>query len=159
MHRRPEISTNSWQKGIFSSQFTNKSIAEGNQALVATRNCGTLPWNMSISLNDINLDQNPGLVVATTQNSINNLNHAVKCYQRAKTSMIPECRIHSQVKLPYQFNQAAPCPFADKLCKNVTHNVQFDTGELDSAEFLGLNTGPQFRFRHRAHCAPPPVPR
>ncbi|KAH7134893.1 hypothetical protein B0J11DRAFT_147724 [Dendryphion nanum] len=140
--------------GIFSSQVTDKSITEGTEALVRSRNCGPLPSNPGMSLSDISMERTPEYVVAMAQSSIESLNHAVKCYRRENASQIEECRNFAHSRLPYTSDPKATCPFEERVCKSNTNNIQFDTGNLNSMTHLGINSGPIFLFRHKAQCAP-----
>ncbi|KAJ8110926.1 hypothetical protein OPT61_g6357 [Boeremia exigua] len=79
------------------------------------------------------------------------LSYATRCYHKQQANL---CAKFTRPALNYSSNKDAPCPFAGDICKSSSANIILDSGNIDSLNDLGLNSGPRFLMSYRIHCAP-----
>jgi hypothetical protein len=89
-----------------------------------------------------------------SQKSIEFITYAMQCYREGGVPRPQGCDIFTKSALPYTSDTNASCPFAKEMCQSSTGNLLLDSGDLDSFDHLGFNTGPRFLLRHQTHCAP-----
>ena len=133
--------------GIFSSRVATSSSGE---VLISSSNCGVLfeqQWTLQM--------ESPLLsyVNAWIKSSYN---YAQLCY--GSNTFTKDCTVYPRQSLPYSITRGTACPFSgqDSICRNVSGNIQIDTGFINSHFDLGINTPPENRFllRRVAECAP-----
>ncbi|PVH98268.1 hypothetical protein DM02DRAFT_596251 [Periconia macrospinosa] len=139
--------------GIFSSKWIDRSMMQGNEVLIAGRDCGKLDSGTTFS-NQFSFDRDPVQTAALAQGSIDALSRAATCYRSQNATELRDCRTFTHMRLPYRADNDSMCPFGAPVCKMESGNIRFDTGRLDSLEHLGINKGPRFHLRHQASCAP-----
>lgn len=78
-----------------------------------------------------------------------------KCYDTADERTSPLCQSFARRSIPFTTTKDAPCPFNSSTCRFQSANLRLDTGEIDSNEFLGINSRTHnIKFRRTMTCAP-----
>jgi len=133
--------------GGLSSQI---SSSVGNEVLIRGENCGFLDSTHFTR-------DNKRIFDTYVSNSINNAgNWAQQCYYAEGRSGMLDCASFISKNLPAAFDENAPCPFQDSVCRTNSSNLRIDSGFLDSNDHLGLNAPADQRVQSRLvmHCAP-----
>ncbi|RWA09604.1 hypothetical protein EKO27_g5506 [Xylaria grammica] len=131
--------------GGFSSSI---STAIGDEVLIRGDNCAILspPTNTS----DLDL-----ILPIRSQRLNQDATYAQQCYQ--SNASLSECTRFVVSHLPTSsVNTNAKCPFQSEICQTQDHNIQLDTGYLNSHDHLGINAPETQRFalRYVLQCAP-----
>ena len=133
--------------GIFSSRVATSSNGE---VLISSLNCGGLFQPSSISP--------VGGPVYSYFNTWmeSSYNYAQSCY--GSNTFRKDCTLYPRQSLPFSITRDIACPFPgqDSICRNMSGNIQIDTGFINSHFDLGINAPPENRFllRFVAECAP-----
>lgn len=131
--------------GIFSSRVASSSA---NEVLLSGRDCDmALPPKPAMPF-----DQHTSM--SLNRKAADNLAYATECYQLEDSARPDSCRVMTVPALPITVDSNASCPFAQKICKQVSGNLLLDTGILDSYTHFGLNAGPRVSIQVKEHCAP-----
>ncbi|KAF2127586.1 hypothetical protein P153DRAFT_387328 [Dothidotthia symphoricarpi CBS 119687] len=136
--------------GIFSSKVVANAA---NEVLLSGSNCGNMTHTQ---VSDTGAAANiwTEYFSSLNQKASEYLTYAHKCYQNQTGSVSKDCGIYVKASLPYTKDASAGCPFDAEMCTLPQGNLILDSGYLDSYKDFGLNSGPQFLFRLKRHCAP-----
>jgi hypothetical protein len=133
--------------GIFSSRVATSSNGE---VLISSLNCGGLFLPSSLSP----LGGSVYSYFNTWMES--SYNYAQSCY--GSNTFRKDCTVYPRQSLPFIITRDTACPFLgqDSICRNMSGNIQIDTGFINSHFDLGINAPPENRFLLRvvAECAP-----
>jgi hypothetical protein len=137
--------------GIFSSRVATSSSGE---VLISSLNCGVL---FEQQLESIRLSPLEGPILSYMNAWIkSSYNYAQLCY--GSNTFTKDCTVYPRQSLPFSITRGTACPFPgqDSICRNVSGNIQIDTGFINSHFDLGINAPPENRFLLRlvAECAP-----
>ncbi|GAW22620.1 hypothetical protein ANO14919_121620 [Xylariales sp. No.14919] len=134
--------------GGFSSSI---STAIGDEVLIRGDNCAILSTLTNIS--DLDL-----ILPIRSQRLNEDATYAQQCYQSDVSELSPsECTRFVVNHLPTSsVNTNAKCPFQPEICQTQDHNIQLDTGYLNSHDHLGINAPETQRFalRYALQCVP-----
>ncbi|KAI0410724.1 hypothetical protein F5X98DRAFT_368625 [Xylaria grammica] len=134
--------------GGFSSSI---STAIGDEVLIRGDNCAIPPPSANIA----DFDR---ILPIVSQRLNRDAAYAQQCYQSNASELSPsECTRFVVSHLPTSsVNTDAKCPFQPEICQTQDHNIQLDTGYLNSHDHLGLNAPETQRFalRYALQCVP-----
>lgn len=134
--------------GIFSSSILMSTPA-GNEVLIDSKHCG---YTLSPARTQPGFWYSDMFLAERVNNAAN---HAQRCYSNNSDNDLG-CGGFATNRLPSTVNVTASCPFSNEMCRNISTNIRFDTGYIDSHDDFGLNTPPDKRIKWRSilHCAP-----
>ena len=131
--------------GIFSSTV---ATSMGQEVLLRGSRCGS--WRPGVEEDFIVFQ--PYLAKRTAWS----MGYAQRCYRNNANSR--DCAIFLQPRLQWTTDRNATCPFPgrDDICLSNFGNLRLDSGYIDSARDLGMNSPPENRFLYRSvvECAP-----
>ena len=82
---------------------------------------------------------------------------ATSCYDQTdlNASVLPSCNAYGPKNIDWSIEMSRDCPFSSEMCLD-TQSVRFDTGYVNSALHLGVNSPPEDRvtYRNVLHCSP-----
>ncbi|ETS80554.1 hypothetical protein PFICI_08083 [Pestalotiopsis fici W106-1] len=134
--------------GVFSA---NISSSAGDEVLIDGTDC-----SIFYSGDASNIDTAHDYSIWNSQVVNNAYNYAQQCYAVDSATSMSSCNSYVENRLDAMRDTAAPCPFANDICRDNSSNLILDSGYIDSHNHLGLNSPPDERILSRQvlHCAP-----
>lgn len=134
--------------GGFSSSI---STAIGDEVLIQGDNCAILSDPDNIADHDM-------ILPIKSQRLNQDATYAQQCYPNNATELsLSECNRFAVNRLPTStVDTNTKCPFQSEICQTQDHNIQLDTGYLNSHYHLGINAPKTQRFalRYVLQCVP-----